>query len=496
MGFFSNLFNFFTGLVRSRNVAQTMQTRFKIPEDMMGMIEVWQDMYMAESGNGKDQRSGLCSMIANDLAKKVMSELRIGVSYGGVSDFDIGLFDDDDMITLRGQVEYAIAMGGSLMRPIVRDGRVVQEWYTPDRIIPTDWDRRTMTGVTLIDYFNKQESSGSIVTYAKLEAHGWSDDGRYHIRTKAFKNFALTSTLSGFGSSGYVGKEVPLSEVPDWAEITPDIIIDNPAVPTFVYIGTPFSNNKVFNQPLGVSIFKDAIPWITEFEQAFRSAREENRHGRSRLFVAENMISERFIPSVKDDDKGVWVDDLSELDKEFVRKLQTESSNDLFEQWAPALRFDSFEKYMNFLLHVICLLCGLDPSQYVFDEKVYAVTAREVISKQQKTYATICDLQRYMITPAVSHIVECVRQIQYLYDLPAIPENIEISCDYGDSILVDEQLERENALLEVNSKLRSKLSYLMTQRGLTEEEAKAEIERINEESQASMPTIIEDGFGA
>lgn len=495
MGIFANIRNFFTGLLRSKAVAEAMQTKFKYPEDMLGRIAVWQSLYMGESVDGlpcEDEPLGLSAMIANDITKKAMSELRIGVSFGGASDYDIGLFDDDDMITLREQVEYAIAMGGVLMRPIVRDGKVVQEWYTQDRIIPTDWDRRMMTGVTLVDFYNKKESNGSLVTYAKLESHGYgTEDGRYHIRTKVFKDFRYTASQTGVGADGWVGREVPLYEVPEWADITPDIIIENPQVPTFVYIGTPFSNNKVFNVPLGVSIFKDAVPWIMEFERAFTSAKYENRHGRSKIFVSDSMIPTRLLRSANGG-KAVPIDDLSALDSEIYKKLQTESGNDLFEQWAPQLRFDSFEKYMNFLLHMVCLTSGLDPSQYVFDEKVYAVTAREVISKQQKTYATICDLQRYMITPAITHIVDCIRQLQYLYGLPAIPEGIEIACDYGDSILVDEQAERENALLECNSGLRSKLSYIMTQRNLTEEEALKEIERIEEERKASMPVIVDE----
>ena len=41
MGLLSNIIDFFRGLVRSKNVAEAMQTNFKIPEDMLGMIEVW-----------------------------------------------------------------------------------------------------------------------------------------------------------------------------------------------------------------------------------------------------------------------------------------------------------------------------------------------------------------------------------------------------------------------------------------------------------------------
>lgn len=494
MGLFSRIRDFLAGLVKSRQIASAMQTTFKLPEDMMGMIEVWQDAYMARADDGgSDQHSGLASMMANDLARKAMSELRVASSRAGVSEYPLDIFDDDGLLMLRSQVEYAIAMGGVLMRPVYRDGQIVEEWYTPDRIIPTDWDRRTMTGVTLVDYFIQTTSGGVSTTYAKLESHGWDgEDGRWHIRTKAFKDFGFASG-SGLSFGAYVGTEVPLSDIPQWADIDPDVTIEDARCPTFVYIGTPFANNKVFNQPLGVSIFKDALPWLDEFERAFTSARHENRHGRSRLFVADSMIGQTYIPGV-DGSKGIMVDDLDVVDREFIRKLETESSDRLFEEWAPTLRFESFENYMNFLLHMVCLTCGLDPGQYVFDEKSYAVTAKEVVSKQQKTYTTICDIQRYMVVPAVSHIVECVRQAQLLYDLPAIPDDIEVACDFGDSILTDEDAERQNALLEVNSGLRSRLSYLITQRHLTEEEAMKELERIADDEASTSPRVP-DAFG-
>lgn len=499
MGMISSIVDFFRGLIRNKNIAQSMQTTFKLPEDMLGMIEVWKGLYMGiQTVPGeKDECCGIVSMICNDLTKKAMGELKIGVGYKGSSEFDIGLFDNEDMITLREQVEYAIALGGVVMRPVVRGGRVVEEWYTPDRIIPTDWDKRTMTGVTLVDYFVQMENN-TPVTYVKLESHGYSNvDGLYHIRTKAFKDFSFTHSATGVGGgTGWVGKEVPLAVVPDWADITPDIVIVNATVPTFVYIGTPFANNKVFNQPMGVSIFKDSIPWVYEFERAFTSARYENRHGRSKAFVASTMIPQKLLKSI-DGSKGIYIDDLSELDKEFYRKLETESAADLFEQWAPNLRFENYENYMNFLLHMICLTAGLDPGQYVFDEASYAVTAKEIISKQQKTYSTIVDLQRYMITPAIHHIIDCTRQLQYLYDLPAIPEGINVAVDYGDSILIDEEQERQNAMLEVQSKLRSRKDYLLTQRGLTEEEAEAELRRIDEENKVDVPDYFQIGqFGA
>lgn len=69
MGFFANIRNFFAGLLRSKVVAEAMQTRFKYPEDMLGRIAVWQSLYMGESVDGtlpEDEPLGLSAMISND----------------------------------------------------------------------------------------------------------------------------------------------------------------------------------------------------------------------------------------------------------------------------------------------------------------------------------------------------------------------------------------------------------------------------------------------
>ena len=95
-----------------------------------------------------------------------------------------------------------------------------------------------------------------------------------------------------------------------------------------------------------------------------------------------------------------------------------------------------------------------------------------------------------MIAPMAEKLVDCIRQLQMLYDIDAIPEDIELAIDFGDSILTDEEEEKKTAQLEVQMGLRSKLSYLIEYRGLTEDEAIAELDRIK----ADQPTYFTEGF--
>lgn len=476
MGLFQSIRNFFTSSAQGQSLAKKMGVIYQVAEDIPSLIAEWRDLYMSLDNGTDTKPSGLAPMIAKDLATKACAELTITAG----DDSDLGIFNRDMLLNIRQQTEYALAMGYVVMRPYVSGGAVKYSWYSADRVIPTGWEGRNLTACMLLDYKTKADT-GITVIYTKAESHGFDiEDGKYHIKTKLFKNF---------GSSGgeFTGTEVPLSSIEEWAEITPDVIIENPSTKTFVYMGTPIANNKALNIPIGCSIFKDAIPWLREFDEALKSASWENWSGRAKLFLADSMMPKK---SLEAGGKRLLVDDATAIEKKYFKKLETESTENLIEPYNPQLRFESYESYMNYLLHMICTLSGLDAGQYVFDESSRAVTAKEIVSKQQKTYNTIVDIQTYMITPIVEQIVNSVRQLQMLYGLPEIPLDVDLSIDFGDSILTDEETEKQTAQLEVQQGLRSKLSYMMEYRGLTEEEAVAELERIK----ADAPVLFSEGF--
>lgn len=477
MGLFQTIKNFFTSSQQGISLAKKMGVIYQVAEDIPSLIAEWRDLYMALDNGSETKPAGLAPMIAKDLATKACSELSITAG----DDSDLGIFDRDMLLDIRQQTEYALAMGYVVMRPFVDGGAIKFSWYSADRVIPTAWEGRSLTGCMLLDY-KSQVDGGITVVYTKVESHGFDiADGLYHIKTKLFKNF-------GSSAGEFTGIEVPLSSIEEWAEIAPDIIINNPSSKTFVYMGTPIANNKALNIPIGCSIFKDAIPWLKEFDEALKSASWENWTGRAKLFLADSMMPKKSLEGVNG--KRLMVDDATATEKKYFKKLETESTENLIEPYNPQLRFESYESYMNYLLHMICTLSGLDAGQYVFDESSRAVTAKEIVSKQQKTYNTIVDIQRYMVTPMVEQIVDSVRQLQMLYGLAEIPIDVDLSIDFGDSILTDEESEKQTAQLEVQTGLRSKLSYLMEYRGLTEEEALIEIERIKGEA----PAIYTEGF--
>ena len=79
-----------------------------------------------------------------------------------------------------------------------------------------------------------------------------------------------------------------------------------------------------------------------------------------------------------------------------------------------------------------------------------------------------------------------------LYNL-APQGNYEVSFNWDDSLIVDTEREQTLQMQEVNAGLRSKVKYIMFRYGLTEEQAKMELEMINQEKMSmsnalGMPT--------
>lgn len=466
MGIFTRFKEWFMNkFIPTQSIEKALGIKFQDMGDMPNLVEIWGNMYRGEPDwlSEKVKSLNLPSVMCSDLAKKAISELEVTCSIENRQTADVvtQLFMDDSLLPfLRHQVEYALGMGGVIMRPWVdmRAKKVRIGWYTADMILPVAWDGRRMTGVVLVD--RKVMNSGGVKKfYIKLESHGFQDDGSYKISTKLFRSANETTLGTELGS---------FEDVSEWATIDPEVIINNLEAPLFVYMGTPWANNKLINNPTGCALFKDAVQSIEELDRTYSSLCWEREAGELAVFVDDSMI-----PSTLEGGQINY--NISATEKRLYRKLEGESGKQLLEPWAPELRINDLLTKLKSDLALVCMQCHLDPGAYVYDSEKGAVTATEVRTKNQQTYGTVLDIQEQMIQPAIEEILDAVRSLQLLYSLQAFPTNLSLGLDWGDSILTDEGEDRANAQNEVVAGLRSKLSYMMEYRGMTQEQALSEL---------------------
>lgn len=468
MGWFSTVKEKLRGWVMSilpvQDIFKQMGVEPQVSASMPSLIERWRNAYQGSpSYLEKDGKTiGFPTTICWDLAKKSIGELEVVPTLpGGVDEETQAVLEETLTPFIRGQVEYALALGGVVARPWYDGEKVQIGWYTADMVLPTVWDGKKLRGVVLIDRIVQKDGKRK-VHITKLESiqpvkNGWT------IETKLYKS----------NEEAKLGTNIPITSVPQWADIDPFVEIKNSTVPPFVYMATPWANNQDLNSPQGTSVFRDAMGVIEELDRVYTSLCWEIEAGKTKIFIDDSMVMV---------DPKTGQDKMDQLERKLFRKVSSTEGKDLLEPHSPHLRVEQLNGALKTQLSIACMACHLDAGAYVYDQASNAITATEVRSKQQQTYGTIVDIQDQMIEPFIRSFVDTVRALQNLYELKAIPEEVEIGIDFGDSVLTDEETDRTNAQAEVTSGLRSKQSYLMEYRGMTEEQALQEIERIKAET--------------
>ena len=437
--------------------------------DMMELISSWRDIYSGHpawiNDSEWDKTTNFAKVVCQDIAGKSCNEFEITT---GDEEMDNEILRVISAV-LPDKVESALALGAIVPRPYFdpETKKIAIDWYTADRVVPVAWDADELISAILIDYAKVDKDHN----YIRLETHQMKrgasiSENVYTITTKAF-------TYNG----GALGEEVPLSTVPQWAELTPEITIQNLEHPLFVYMKTPFTNNLDMS-PVGIAFFANAIDQLEEIDRTFSTMTWEREATKAKAFVDESMLP------VKYDSDGNLVDDLSAFDRKYYKKLAgRETAENLFEVETPEPRLASYKDHMQAVLSYACTIMQLSSNSYTTDAGGMPTTAKQVLSEDKRTYNTVLGIQNKMIIPALHSLLSSIRALQTLYSVsPRLPESDDdITIKFGDSIMIDEETERQQALSEVKDKVRSKLSYLMEYRGLSEEEARKELEEINNE---------------
>ena len=110
-------------------------------------------------------------------------------------------------------------------------------------------------------------------------------------------------------------------------------------------------------------------------------------------------------------------------------------------------------------------------------------TATEIKSSKQRSYATVSKMQENL-QEALEGLIYAMDVLATLYNL-APQGNYETSFNWDDSLIVDTEREQTLQMQEVNAGLRSKIRYIMFRYGLTDEQAREELELINKEKQSN-----------
>lgn len=520
-----------SNMIGSRTIEQTLNVSPVISAQMEEAIQMWSNMYKGQAPWLREPSYenpvritslGLPSMIASEKARMALLELSSEITtpteevevenpnyqppepdeFGNlmptaepetiIEDKPVGPTERAEFLEsqykklkkqLRRQIEYGIAKGGLVIKPYVifhdisdesaneTDQDVAEiefDFIQADAFYPLAFDA---SGKITEAAFIQTKTEKNII-YRRLEYHKWANNV-VQIQNKAFKS---TTNTNGDSSGIDLGKEVPLTEIPEWKDLQPSITIKNVTRPLFAYFKMPEANTIDTTSPLGVSGYSRVVNLIKDADMQYSRLLWEYEGGELAVNIDRDAFTE-----VKDA-RDVRHTILNHMQSRLYRKVDMDTDS-FFEPYAPSLRDASYTDGLNTILMRIEDACGISRGT-LSDPAVEAKTATELKILKQRSYQTNADIQE-AIEDAVRDTIYVMNTYCDLYELAPDGE-YDVSFEWDDSLLtdVDEELNKRLTLLQ--SGLASKLELRMWYFGETERQAQEALTKINGEALQSM----------
>ena len=165
-------------------------------------IDLWARMYRGAApwNNEKTQSAGIASSISSEVARLITIELTGEAT--GSEVLNSGL--QSILPKLRRFVEYGVAKGSLVIKPIVYNSTLTTQFIQADRFFPLAWDS---SGNLMKCVFADQLRKGN-TTFTLLEVHTL-ENGIYTVENRAYRS----------NYEGVLGTRILLSEVDKWAEL-------------------------------------------------------------------------------------------------------------------------------------------------------------------------------------------------------------------------------------------------------------------------------------
>ena len=415
-----------------------------VSDKMANEIDLWAKMYKNEPP-WKEKNIKLCGLpaaIAGEFARLVTLELKTEVTGNDFINEEYQAVVSD----IRKYTEYACAKGGLAMKPYASEGHIEVDMVQADRFFPTKFNSR---GEVTAAVFAESLTVGKKV-YTRLEYHQ-HEGTMYHINNKAFVKQDLDNVE-------VLGKEVPLTAVPEWANLQEEVTLKNVKMPLFAYFKIPNANNVDDTSPLGVSVYSRAINDIKEADNQWTRLLWE--------FEGSELAIDADITLFKKDDKGNY--EFPKGKDRLFRMMDLDDNAEKYKVFAPAIRDENLINGFNAILRRIEFNVGLAYGT-LSDPNTVDKTAEEIKASKQRSYSTVSDIQKSLQT-ALEQLVYAMDVMAQLSGLSG-RKKYEMSFDWDDSIVIDKEQELASMQQDAVAGFIRKELYVGAKYGVSEEEA-------------------------
>lgn len=413
----------------AKNIKEALNLDTCVSDEMLERMNLWAVMYRGQAPWCKDpivslrKERGICQEFSN----VVLNEMEAKVSVEALD-----TIFKDAIRDLNENLQSGLALGSFVIKPL---GGNKVEYITADRFIPIEFDAR-----------------GRLVNVVFVQVKKLADDDFYHrFEHHDFdaETGTLTITNTAFHSESEesIGRRIDLKDVDEWRSLPESMTYVGLKKPDFGYYRNPIKN-EIDGSFCGVSIFDSAINQLRNVDIQGARLDWEFKSGERAINVDIAALTPRRDPMT-----GKVVHEMPELDKKLYKGLNL-TNDELYKEWSPEFRdvniINGLNAYLRQVEFNVCLSYG-DLSDVSDVEK----TASEVRVAKKRKYNMVGAIQE--------NLKECLEDLVYglAFYNSMLRSEYEFLCAFHDSILVDEETERQQDRQDVSMGVMSHLEYRM-----------------------------------
>lgn len=303
-------------------------------------------------------------------------------------------------------LELGLALGGVALKPYIYGDKMLVDVTGAAGFQPTKFDP---SGHCIGGVFKDKPVKVNGTYYVRLESHELNGT-TYTIKNKAYYS----------DSAGSVGADAQLTTIPEWADIEPEVAIENVDGPLFAYFKPPIANTADSNSMCGMSIYGDAatVELIKQADEQWECLRWE----------------------YKSSERKVLMDGTSSTADMFNKRLfeigPFSPNGDFFQYIEPQIRDDAIYRGFQNILRRVEFNIGLSYGD-ISDPQTIEKTATEIRSSKQRKYVLVSSIQA-ALAHTFDSLIYAMDVYASLYGL-APAGDYEATYDWGDSILDDQE---------------------------------------------------------
>lgn len=355
----------------------------------------------------------MAATLTSLMATLATSELTFSAGAGTRADWLQGQMDANLLPSLHEAVQLAGVGGMAAVKPYVEGSGIYVEIIPRSRIFPEHWGPNRRLDAGYFTDFDKLDDGTAVV---RVE-HFAMEDGGLHITTKAYR----------LKEAGFMGSEIPLTDVPRWAGLQPDLLVQGVDRPHFGLLRMP-GVNTVDGSAYPVSLYANALDSIRELDATYYDFFWERSTGKRRMILDRSA-------AMKDPVNGKPVVNFKELASDYYMTIDMPDEKP-WDDYTPDFRFDAYKTAMETQLRMLELQTGFSQGTFAIDPKTGRVTATQVISEDKTTYNTIKAIQDRGLTTGLLDMLYWFDAYASIYGL-APSGSFEPSVTFGDSIFED-----------------------------------------------------------